>query len=115
MLVPLVLFAIAAALGVAAAQPALKGKSPPIVIALLHGAAGASGLVALAITALRPSASMLSRVSLLLFVIVALGGFILISRHLRKQALPSSIIVVHGGAAIVAFLLLALTTVGGGT
>ncbi len=113
MLVPLALFAVAAVLGLIAALPALKGKTPPLVVALLHGAAGASGLVALALSALGPTASGSSRVSLLLFVGAALGGFVLIARHFKKKPLPGGLVLAHGGIAVLAFLVLAVSAFSG--
>ena len=41
-----------------------------------------------------------------LFVVAALGGFFLVSYHLRGQRLPSPVVVIHALVAVAAFLLL---------
>jgi hypothetical protein len=41
-----------------------------------------------------------------LFVAAALGGFFLVSFHVRRQRLPSAVVVVHALVAVSAFLLL---------
>lgn len=52
-------------------------------------------------------------VALVLFLLVAIGGFTLLSFHLRKKSLPIPLILVHGGVAVVAFLMLLSQAIGG--
>ena len=42
------------------------------------------------------------------FVIAAIGGFVLFSYHLRREALPKSYVVGHGTVAVVSFIILLL-------
>jgi len=44
--------------------------------------------------------------ALVLFLIVAIGGFTLLSFHLRRKRQPGALILIHGGAAVVSFVLL---------
>lgn len=101
----LILFAIAALGGATMAVIHFRGNNPPLPLAALHGLLAASALVLLLLAVLQgvPEASV---PSLVLFVIAALGGFFLLSIHLRKQRLPSPVVLIHGGVAVLAFLIL---------
>jgi disulfide bond formation protein DsbB len=103
-----ILFAIAAVGGATLATLHFRGRSPlPMPLALLHGLLAAGGLVLLVVAALtQPGFGGLALVSLVIFVIAALGGFYLFSHHLRARLLPSAVVLIHGGAAVAAFLLL---------
>ena len=102
-----ILFAVAAVTGIAIAFIRLSGRDlPPMGLALLHGLFAASGLVALAIAAVAPDAAQWARISFGIFVVAALGGFVLFSFHLRRRALPVPIIGIHGFVAVIAFVLL---------
>ena len=50
--------------------------------------------------------SRLVRWSVGLFVVAALGGFFLASKHMKKQLPPKGIVVVHALAAVAGFALL---------
>jgi hypothetical protein len=106
-----VLFALAALGGLILAALHLKTKDAPITLALLHGLLAAAGLVLLIIGVTQIASAGLAGVALAIFVIAALGGFVLFAMHLSKKLLPSGLIVVHGLVAVVAFviLLIALT------
>src|SRR5213079_480906 len=102
-----ILFAVAAVTGIAIAFIRLSGRDlPPIGLAILHGLFAASGLVALTIVAVAPGAAQWARISLGIFVVAALGGFVLFSFHLRRRALPVPIIAIHGFVAVIAFVVL---------
>ena len=103
-----VLFAIAALGGATLAILHFRGRHPlPMPLALLHGVLAAGGLALLIIAALtEPAFGGLALVSLLIFVIAALGGFYLFANQLRERRLPSGVVLIHGGAAVAAFLLL---------
>jgi hypothetical protein len=44
--------------------------------------------------------------ALALFLITAIGGFTVLSFHLRKKKQPNSLILIHGAAAVTSFVLL---------
>ncbi|HXG66992.1 MAG TPA: hypothetical protein VNO70_17955 [Blastocatellia bacterium] len=102
-----ILFAIAALGGVALAVIRFTGKDvPPTGLALAHGAVAAAGLVALIIAVTGGAASSRATIALAGFIIAALGGFLLFSYHLRRQALPIPLVAIHGLVAVVSFAIL---------
>ncbi len=106
MTIALVLFALAAAGGLVLALMRFKGKPyPPMGLALVHGAA-AAGLVTLIALVAQGAQKSSATTALGLFVVAALGGFVLFFHHLRKSPLPIWLVVVHALVAVVAFLIL---------
>jgi hypothetical protein len=111
MMIAVVLFAMAATGGLVLAGIRFSGRPyPPLALALVHGAAAGSALVALILAVAGGDAPVAAKVSLAMFLGAAVGGFVLLSHHLRKVALPIWLVVVHALVAISAFLVL-LTTV----
>ena len=104
--VAVVLFALAALLGITLAAKHLKKKDAPISLALVHGLAAAVGLVLLIIAVVHMSSAGLAGVALAIFVIAALGGFVLFAMHLTKKPLPPALIAVHELVAVAAFVVL---------
>jgi hypothetical protein len=103
----LVLFALAAVGGLVLALMRFKGKPyPPMGLALVHGAAAAAGLVTLIVLVAQGTQKSNATTALGLFVVAALGGFVLFFHHLRKSPLPIWLVVVHALVAVVAFLVL---------
>ncbi len=100
------IFALTALGGLLLAALHFTGKELPLPLALVHGAAGAAGLAALAWTVFKTPAGGLAAAALGLFVLAALGGFYLFSFHVRRLRLPSPVVVVHALAAVTAFGLL---------
>jgi hypothetical protein len=112
MTIALVLFALAAVGGLVMAIQRFSGKPvPPLPLALVHGAAAASGLVAL-IVVVSNGAVGGAKIALVLFAGAALGGFYLFSRHLRQVALPIPIVVVHALVAVAGFVTLLVSVMG---
>lgn len=107
---PVILFAIAAAGGLTLVVMKFSGKGLPWPVVIGHGFFAATGLVALIGNVYQNSQIFLMNLSLALFLITALGGFTLLSFHLRKKAQPQALILVHGGAAIISFILLVIAT-----
>ena len=107
-------FAIAALGGITLATLHLRQKGLPMPLALGHGLIAAAGLVVLIVAVVGGSTGSVVKVSLALFVIAALGGFVLFSFHLRRQSLPTPVVFIHGLVAIIAFLLLIVRIVRGG-
>ena len=106
------LFAIAAIGGLTLAGMKFTGKEMPIPLALLHGAFAAAGLVTLILNVVENRMNRLMDVSLGLFVIVALGGFVLFSLQLMKKAQPTLLIVAHGLGAVISFVVLLIALFG---
>src|SRR6266568_6098877 len=108
-----VLFALAALAGIILAALHLKTKGAPIPLAVIHGLLAAAGLVLLIIGVTQMASAGLAGVALVIFVIAALGGFVLFAMHLKKKRLPGGLIFLHGLAAVVAFLLLLVSLLRG--
>ena len=103
---PVVLFAIAAVGGLTLAIMKFSGKGLRWPIVIAHGIFAAAGLIALIGNVVQNSQIFLMNLALVLFLIAALGGFTLLSFHLRKKRQPSALILIHGGAAVISFILL---------
>ncbi len=111
-MVPIVLFALAALGGVTLAILRLRGRPTlPLGLAILHGLLGAAGLVALIWVVF--GAGLAAKASLGLFVVAALGGFVLFGIQLRNKPIPIGIMLVHGLVAVIAFVLLVVRVHGG--
>jgi hypothetical protein len=100
-------FALAAVMGLIVAT-AIFTKKPatpkPVVIA--HGLFGATGLILL-IYYMMSNPDNYPKVSLILFVVAALGGFVLVYNDLgKKKPGPSSLVIIHALVAVTAFVLL---------
>jgi len=107
LIVAAVLFALAAVGGLAMAFIHFKrDRNPPGALAAVHGVAAATALVILLWAVVQTGAGGAVAWALGLFVAAALGGFFLVSFHVRKQRLPSPVVVIHALVAVAAFLLL---------
>jgi hypothetical protein len=107
MTVAAILFAIAAVGGAIMAAMRFGGRElPPMGLAIVHGLFAAAGLVTLIVAVVGANASWAAIVAVIGFVVAALGGFMLFSYHLRRQALPVNYVVVHGAGAVISFLIL---------
>lgn len=102
--VAIILFALAAVIGITLAVMHIKKKTVPITYALPHGIVAATGLVLVLISYVQGHAVV--GLPLLLFIIAALGGFVLFATHFRSRPLPVPLIVIHAVVAVIAFLLL---------
>ncbi|HYA12824.1 MAG TPA: hypothetical protein VEF33_00635 [Syntrophales bacterium] len=103
---PVILFAIAALGGLTLVYLKFSGQTIPMSLAIIHGLFAAAGLVALIVNVASGIANTLMNISLVLFVIVAIGGFILFSFYVRKKELPNALIAIHGIGAVISFVLL---------
>jgi len=107
LIVAAVLFALAAVGGLAMAFIHFKhDRNPPGALAAVHGVAAATALVILLWAVVQTGAGGAVAWALGLFVAAALGGFFLVSFHVRKRRLPSPVVVIHALVAVAAFLLL---------
>ena len=101
----IILFAIAALGGVTLAVMKMSGRELPMPIVIGHGIFAACGLVALIIMVAQSRENSLMNGSLLLFLITAVGGFTLLSFHLRNKPHPLSLIGAHGLLAVISFII----------
>jgi hypothetical protein len=101
-----VLFAIAAVGGVTLAAMHLRTQKPNLSVALIHGLFAATGLVVLLIAVIKAGGFGLAGTALVIFLVAALGGFTLISMHLRGKTLSTPLVLGHGLIAVTAFVIL---------
>jgi hypothetical protein len=102
-----ILFALAAIGGLTSAYLHFTRNSVPTGLAVVHGLLAAAGLVLLIIGIASGPAAGLIIASLVIFLVAALGGFVLFfGFQLRKKPLLSPLVVIHQMAAVTAFVLL---------
>jgi hypothetical protein len=107
MITAAILFAIAAVGGVIMALMRFSGRDyPPAALAVIHGLFAAAGLIALLLIVSGAGVASSMRTALLLFVLAALGGFWLLSYHVKRRALPIPLMVIHALVAVIAFIIL---------
>jgi hypothetical protein len=104
----IVLFAAAALFGIGLAASVFRGKLPPVGLAVVHGLLAASGLVVLILTLMKATTAGTGGCALGLFVLAALGGFVLFGMHLKKKSIPGALVVVHALAAVAGFAVLVI-------
>lgn len=102
----LIVFAIAAIGGVVLAAHVLRNKLAPWSLSILHALLGALGLILLIFLLLQGSAPQQVVISFVLLALAALGGFFLVSFHMRKKLPPKGVVVAHAVVAVLGFLTL---------
>lgn len=110
----IVLFALAAVIGLYLASRVFGGKLPPMAAALFHGLFAAAGLVLLLYAAFfagtpQPQPVIIAAILLL---VAALGGFFMFSFHLRKQVPPKMVAGLHALLAVAGVGTLAASLLG---
>lgn len=111
LLTTIILFALAAVLGLVLINKVFKEEETPKAVVYSHGGAAALGLILLIIAYMNQGDSMLMT-SLLIFVVAALGGFVMFGRDISQQPIPKWLSVVHALAAVAGFILLLIAVFG---
>ncbi len=107
----IILFALAAILGLTVAVALFRKKPTSKPVALTHGLVGAAGLVVLFLYSLQHPHRQLS-IAIGLFVVAALGGALLFANDLRKKPGPLGLVVIHALVAVAGFALVLLVAFG---
>jgi len=100
------LFAIAAVVGIILLRNFLMPRKPPRAAVYIHGLLAATALVLLIYYVMHNHGSNTFYISIGLFVVAALGGFVLFFRDLRNKLGPLWLGVVHALIAVSGFLIL---------
>lgn len=100
----LAFFSIAAILGLILLSFVLKGKNTPKGLVFTHGPLAALALILLIVYALGNSPAPIA--SIVLFIIAALGGFVLVYHDFMGKVIPKWLAVVHGLTAVTGFIFL---------
>lgn len=103
----LVLFAIGAVGGLILAASVLRNRLAPWALSIVHALLGASGLIVLLIMLWQGSVPKAFLLAFGLLAVAALGGFFLVSFHLRSKIAPKAVVVLHAVLAVGGFLTLA--------
>lgn len=102
----IVLFLVAAVVGIYMAARIFGGKVPPWAAVILHGALAASGLLVLLYSLYIGPQPTTLMIGAGLLVVAALGGFFMFSFQLQNQAPPKAVVVVHALAAVLGVVCL---------
>ena len=100
----IIIFAIVALLGLLLLTYILKNKNTPKGVAIIHGSFGALGILLLAIYICLYSSR--PYLSLIIFILAAVGGFIMMFRDITGRSLPKWLALGHGSIAVIGFILL---------
>lgn len=101
----IVLFALAAVFGVILITKLLSKKPLNKPVVYTHGLLAATALVLLIIYSIQNDGNY-PRLSVIIFVVAAIGGFVLFINDYRKKPGPAYLAFIHGLAAVIAFVLL---------
>ena len=101
------LFAVAAIFGLFNLKNVIAKKEIPRGVVYSHGLFAATALVLLMIYAIQSPAHY-PLVSIVLFVIAAVGGFYMLFRDLTKKTIPVGIAGLHAVLAVAGFIMLLL-------
>jgi hypothetical protein len=104
----IILFAVAAMVGIYLLSCVLRGKETPKAFVFLHGALAATALVLLVVHTVKTGADLMQ--TIVLFALAALGGLVLVTRDLTGKTIPKSLAVVHGLVAVTGFVFLLVYT-----
>lgn len=101
-------FALAAILGMTLLSYVLKSKETPKALMIFHGLFAATGLILLLYYVFGNSPGPVE--SAVLFVIAALGGFVMVAKDLTGKPIPKWLAVTHGLIAVAGFIMLLVFT-----
>lgn len=104
----LALFLLVAAAGATLAVLELRGRSVPLTVGALHGAAAVAGIVLLLIHDFGSPGSRLVNSATVILILTATGGLMLFGFRLARQRLPLAVVLLHAAFALTAILLLTL-------
>lgn len=102
----LIVFALAAILGVILAATFVMKTSAPMWLAYVHAALGILGVILLIIGVAGGQTGGLIVAALVVFLLTAVGGIVIYALGSKGRPIPSALLVVHGAAGLVAFILL---------
>lgn len=98
----IVLFALAALVGIYLITQVFQQRRPPKAVTIIHGTLAATALVLLIIHTMRTGADLIDVV--VLFVVAALGGLALFIRDVTGKSLPKGLAAAHALIAVTGFV-----------
>jgi hypothetical protein len=109
--VTIILFALTAAFGVRILMNVVSNQKAPRTVVYTHGLFAATSLVLLLVYAFQSPANY-PKVSIILFVLAALGGFYMFYHDVNNKPLPKAVPFVHALLAVSGFVALLLFVFG---
>jgi hypothetical protein len=107
--IAVVLFLLAAVAGIVMATGIFKSATPRPPVATVHGLLAASALlIAVFVAFTQPSPPIVAYGAVIL-IVAALGGFFLLSFHVRGKAHPRAVVVLHALLAVTGVACLAVS------
>jgi FtsH-binding integral membrane protein len=103
--ISIALFALAAVLGLVILIALLKKKETPKGVVFSHGIVAAIALIILIVYGIQNPGNF-PKLSLIIFILAALGGFYLFFNDMRKKPGPIAVAIIHALAAVTGFVLL---------
>lgn len=104
--IAILLFFLGALIGLIMATQSLRGHHPNPLLATGHGVLVATGLLLLIYAFSMSALAVLQKAGLVVLVVAALGGFFLLSFHVRREHHPFAIVVLHALLAVSGVVLL---------
>lgn len=101
------IFLVAALGGLFMARQIFTGSKPSVAVALLHGPLAAGGILFLFWLWMQSGGSALIGAAFGVLVLAALGGFFLVSFHMRDKPHPKPVVIIHALAAVTGVGILA--------
>jgi hypothetical protein len=100
----IVIFAVAAMIGIYLLSFVIQKKETPKSVAIVHGILAATALTLLIVHTANTGADLIQTITI--FVIAALGGIVLFVRDLTGKSLPRALAIAHGLIAVTGFIFL---------
>ncbi|HLU62473.1 MAG TPA: hypothetical protein VKZ99_09020 [Gammaproteobacteria bacterium] len=100
------IFLVAALGGLVMAKQIFDGRTPAVAIALLHGPLAACGLFLVFYLWMKTQADTMIGTALGVLFLAALGGFLLVSFHLRNKPHPKAAVIAHAAVAVTGVAIL---------
>jgi len=102
----LAFFILVMAGGAAFAVLERRGRALPLKLSVIHGVAGVLAIVLLLLQAVAHPGNYPVNLSIVVFMIAALGGLLLFAFRVSKQALPLGVVLLHACFAVVGLVFL---------
>lgn len=113
-LVALIVLLVAILIGASLAMLHLRGTSPAIPVALVHGVFAFIGIALVIATFVQRELPGEAMMALVLFLVAALLGSMSFVMHVKEKPIPKPLILGHAGLALLAYVVLLFSWLGGG-
>jgi len=104
----LAFFILVMAGGAALAVLEHHGRALPLTVSLWHGVLGVAAVVLLVVEAIARPGNHAVNLSVIVFMLTALGGLLLFAFRVSRQRLPMAVVLLHAGFAVLALILLGM-------